>query len=67
MFIRFVRWVFLFFSAPGDYTPEKSDVMLHSSPMYTFGLKTQLEKPNETPGKNENVQIRRIRFVIFYQ
>ena len=37
--------------APGDYNPEKSEKVVHdNSPKYTFGLKTQVEKPSETPG-----------------
>lgn len=38
--------------APGDYEPQKSDNFIHdNSPRFTFGLKTQVEKPNATPGK----------------
>lgn len=38
--------------APGDYNPEKAtNVILDNSPKYTFGLKTQTEKPSSTPGK----------------
>lgn len=41
--------------APGDYSPEKSEKVMHdNSPKYTFGLKTQVDKPNATPG-NEMV------------
>jgi hypothetical protein len=37
--------------APGDYKPEKAVKVVHdSSPKYTFGLKTQVEKPSQTPG-----------------
>jgi hypothetical protein len=37
--------------APGDYNPEKSEKVVHdNSPKYTFGLKTQVEKPSQTPG-----------------
>jgi hypothetical protein len=37
--------------APGDYNPEKSEKVVHdTSPKYTFGLKTQAEKPSQTPG-----------------
>jgi len=37
--------------APGDYNPEKSQKVVHdNSPKYTFGLKTQVEKPSQTPG-----------------
>lgn len=39
-------------SAPGDYDPEKSAAtLLDSAPKYTFGLKTQVYKPSDTPGK----------------
>nr|CAD7441199.1 unnamed protein product [Timema bartmani] len=34
--------------APGDYSPEKT---VDHSPKYTFGLKTQTDKPSTTPGK----------------
>jgi len=37
--------------APGDYNPEKSEKVVHdNSPKYTFGHKTQVEKPSQTPG-----------------
>jgi hypothetical protein len=37
--------------APGDYNPEKSEKVVHdNAPKYTFGLKTQVEKPSQTPG-----------------
>lgn len=39
--------------APGDYSPEKSDRALNDcSPKYTFGVKTQTDKPSNTPGMN---------------
>lgn len=42
--------------APGDYNPEKAtSVTLDNSPKYTFGMRTQVEKRSETPGKNNNV------------
>lgn len=38
--------------APGDYDPDKAVKVIHdSSPKYTFGLKTNVEKPVDTPGK----------------
>lgn len=38
-------------SAPGDYVPEKSAAaLLDNAPKYTFGMKTQLYKPNDNPG-----------------
>lgn len=41
------------FPAPGDYNPEKSEKVIHEhSPQYTFGLKTQLDKPNPNPAPN---------------
>lgn len=41
------------FPAPGDYNPEKSERSTHdTSPKYTFGIKTQTEKPNQTPAPN---------------
>jgi hypothetical protein len=40
--------------APGDYSPEKSDRVLNDcSPKYTFGVKTQHEKPSTTPGESQ--------------
>lgn len=40
------------FPAPGDYNPDKAEKVIHdNSPKYTFGLKTNVEKPLETPGK----------------
>lgn len=38
-------------SAPGDYDPEKSSALLDNAPKYTFGMRTQVYKPNDTPGK----------------
>lgn len=35
--------------APGTYNPEK--INLDNSPKYSFGLKTDLKKPNEVPGE----------------
>ncbi|CAH0560738.1 unnamed protein product [Brassicogethes aeneus] len=41
------------FPAPGDYNPDKAEKVIHdNSPKYTFGLKTNLEKPLDTPGPN---------------
>lgn len=38
--------------APGDYNPEKCEKIVHeASPKYTFGVKTNVEKPVNTPGK----------------
>lgn len=38
--------------APGDYDPEKAEKVIHdNSPKYTFGLKTNKDKPVDTPGK----------------
>jgi hypothetical protein len=38
--------------APGDYNPQKAEkIILDSSPKYTFGVKTQVEKISCTPGK----------------
>lgn len=40
------------FPAPGDYDPNKAEKVIHdNSPKYTFGLKTNKEKPVDTPGK----------------
>lgn len=37
--------------APGDYNPEKSEKTIHeNSPKYTFGVKTNVDKPVNTPG-----------------
>jgi len=41
------------FPAPGDYNPEKAEKVIHEhSPQYTFGLKTQVDKPNPNPAPN---------------
>lgn len=38
--------------APGDYNPQKAEkIILDSSPKYSFGVKTQVEKVSCTPGK----------------
>jgi len=38
--------------APGDYNPQKAEkIILDSSPKYSFGIKTQIEKVSCTPGK----------------
>lgn len=38
-------------TAPGQYRLDRSGtIILGHSPKYTFGLKTQIEKPNDTPG-----------------
>lgn len=40
--------------APGDYNPQKAQkIILDSSPKYSFGVKTQLEKISCTPGKSK--------------
>lgn len=54
--IRFIIFINLIFKsniiAPGDYTPEKSATsLLDTSPKYSFGMKTQVAKPSDTPGK----------------
>lgn len=36
--------------APGTYCPEK--IKLDNAPQFTFGLKTSLNKPSDTPGKS---------------
>jgi len=42
------------FPAPGDYSPEKSDKVLHDkAPKYTFGVKTQASLKNSTPGRRK--------------
>lgn len=47
------------FPAPGDYNPDKAGKVVHdASPKFTFGLKTNVEKPLGTPGK-------RNRYIIF--
>ena len=39
-------------SAPGQYKLERSaTVILGHSPKFSFGLKTQVEKQSDTPGK----------------
>lgn len=43
---------FSYISAPGDYVPEKSAAaLLDNAPKYTFGMRTQVYKPSDTPGK----------------
>lgn len=38
--------------APGDYESEKaSRTLLDNSPKYTFGVKSDMKKPVDTPGK----------------
>lgn len=40
------------FPAPGDYDPDKAEKVIHdTSPKFSFGLKTNVEKPAETPGE----------------
>lgn len=42
-------------SAPGQYNPEKSSsLFLDDAPKYTFGMKTQTEKPSDTPGTSSS-------------
>lgn len=42
------------FPAPGDYDPDKAEKVIHdNAPKYTFGLKTNVDKPVDTPGKSE--------------
>lgn len=41
--------------APGTYHPEKT--RLDSTPQFTFGLRTSLDKPSDTPGNTERVEI----------
>lgn len=39
------------FPAPGDYDPDKAGKVTHdNAPKFTFGLKTNVEKPVDTPG-----------------
>ncbi|XP_018336730.1 outer dense fiber protein 3 isoform X4 [Agrilus planipennis] len=39
--------------APGDYNPDKAEKVIHdNAPKYTFGLKTNREKPLDTPAPN---------------
>lgn len=41
--------------APGDYNPQKAEkIILDSSPKYSFGVKTQVEKISCTPGESLN-------------
>lgn len=37
--------------APGEYCPEKSIAVLDAAPKYTFGFRTNHEKPSDNPGK----------------
>lgn len=38
--------------APGDYNAQKAEkIILDNSPKYSFGVKTQVEKINCTPGE----------------
>lgn len=44
------------FPAPGDYNPDKAEKVVHdNSPKYTFGLKTNVGKPVDTPGEGPNI------------
>jgi hypothetical protein len=43
-FIKFINKCL----APGTYRPEKTK--LDNAPQFTFGLKTVLDKPSDTPG-----------------
>lgn len=51
--------------APGDYDPQKAEKIIQdSSPKYSFGIKTQTEKINTTPGKRKCTELRDTRTVI---
>lgn len=39
----------MIFSAPSAYSPE--NVKWDTTPKYSFGLRTSLDKPSDTPGK----------------
>jgi len=39
-----------FLPAPGTYSPEKNVDALSDTPKYSFGLKPDLNKPNNVPG-----------------
>lgn len=41
---------FWIFAAPNVYDVPKADKILDNSHKYTFGVKTAIEKPSETPG-----------------
>lgn len=57
--------------APGDYNPEKAEkIILDHSPKYSFGMKTQTEKINCTPGKYfvyiycNKIDLRKVNFIL---
>lgn len=39
------------FLAPGDYDPDKAERIFDNAPKYSFGLKTNVGKPLDTPGE----------------
>lgn len=51
------------FPAPGDYNPDKAEKVIHdNSPKYTFGLKTNVGKPVDTPGEFLNKWFNQLTF-----
>jgi len=51
--------------APGQYSPEKHLMAFEDSPKYSFGLKTQLEKPSDTPAPG-TYKMERSNTIILY-
>lgn len=47
LFIRFN----IFFKGPGTYSPEKAMLLLEKALQFTFGLRTNVSRPNDIPGK----------------
>lgn len=47
------------------YAPERNLTALDSTPKYSFGMKTQVEKPNDTPAP-DTYKIERSNTIILY-
>lgn len=47
MLNRFNIW----FKGPGEYSPEKAMLLLEKALLFTFGLRTNINKSNDIPGK----------------
>lgn len=44
---RFNIW----FKGPGEYSPEKAMLLLEKALQFTFGLRTNINRSNDIPGK----------------
>lgn len=38
------------FKGPGEYNPEKTMLLLEKALQFTFGLRTNIDRPNNIPG-----------------